>query len=826
MSTSGYWVKTARLDQGSVGTLSEAGDKLATVFVGVLTVSDRCYRRETEDRSGPNLQKIITEMKRFQVVIKVHKIVPDEKNEIKETLRDWSDRLGVNLILTTGGTGFAARDITPEATRLVIDKEASGMMVAITAASLKASPNAMLSRAVCGIRGSTLIINLPGSLKGSAECLRVVLPCLPHGLSLLREETKTVADDHFKIQLNEVATSLIAANVSQQTPFPQINSVIQQNGISPDDHAVSSFIHSYIKTVYLTSLLFIEKLYYINTNIFPQIRVTLDHHVPTHALSSDSGLLSADDLNTINLDIANDSLTNMVITCGLILARIDLLKPLLSVSHLAFCIITIFFNSCIISKKKFTVNICCIKVKALKETNGTQIPQKTNGKPESVVSGKHPQYDEFNVPRRQRTSPYPLLSMDEAFSSILTNVSTLPIISKYYSDAIDHILAEDIRAKAPIPPFPASVMDGYAVIGLDTPCDLDIVGASVCDRNNSNHSKGIRIGKGQAFRINTGAPLPLGADAVIPVEDTVLLKETENGKEELTVRVLKLVRPGENVRPIGCDIKTGEVVLKSQTKIGPSECGILASVGATTVKVYQKPTVAVFSTGSELATPDTENLGPGEIRDSNRILLITTLQSNGFKTLDFGIVPDQPKDLKATILSACEKADVLVTTGGVSMGEKDFLKQLLVKIGAKILFGRVFMKPGKPSTFATLETGQRKKCIFALPGNPVSAVVTCNLFVLPALRKLSGFQEPRPTILSAKLSSDVRLDSRPEYQRVQLRWEPREPIPWAHSTGRQVSSRLLSMLTANALLMLPPSSDACKVIKRGEIVEAMVIDRF
>ncbi|XP_078491956.1 gephyrin [Ciona intestinalis] len=735
MSTSGYWVKTARLDQGSVGTLSDAGDKLATVFVGVLTVSDRCYRRETEDRSGPNLQKIITEMKRFQVVIKVHKIVPDEKNEIKETLRDWCDRLDVNLILTTGGTGFAARDITPEATRLVIDKEASGMMVAITAASLKASPNAMLSRAVCGIRGSTLIINLPGSLKGSAECLRVVLPCLPHGLSLLKEETKTVADDHFKIQLNEVATTLIAANVSQQTPFPQINNVIQQNGSSPDDHT---------------------------------IRVTLDHHVPTHALSSDSGLLSADDLNTINLDIANDSLTSMV-----------------------------------------------------KETNVTQSPKQTNEKPESVVSD-----DEFNVPRRRRTSPYPLLSMDEAFSSILTNVSTLPIISKYYSDAIDHILAEDIRAKAPIPPFPASVMDGYAVIGLDTPCDLDIVGASVCDRNNTNHSKGIRIGKGQAFRINTGAPLPLGADAVIPVEDTVLLKETENGKEELTVRVLKLVRPGENVRPIGCDIKTGEVVLKSQTKIGPSECGILASVGATTVKVYQKPTVAVFSTGSELATPDTENLGPGEIRDSNRILLITTLQSNGFKTLDFGIVPDQPKDLKATILSACEKADVLVTTGGVSMGEKDFLKQLLVKIGAKILFGRVFMKPGKPSTFATLETGQRKKCIFALPGNPVSAVVTCNLFVLPALRKLSGFQEPRPTILSAKLSSDVRLDSRPEYQRVQLRWEPREPIPWAHSTGRQVSSRLLSMLTANALLMLPPRSDACTVIKRGEIVEAMVIDRF
>uniref|UniRef100_H2Y4D6 Gephyrin n=1 Tax=Ciona savignyi TaxID=51511 RepID=H2Y4D6_CIOSA len=728
------------------------------------TVSDRCSRGESEDVSGPTLQKLITEIKRFQVVIKVYKIVPDEKTEIKSTLKDWSDRLNLNLILTTGGTGFAERDVTPEATRMVIEKEANAMMVAIAVASLKFSPNAMLSRAVCGIRGSTLIINLPGSVKASSECLRVVLPSLPHALSLLKGEVKRISKDHMELPQDALKmpnTSILYHYVHNLNVTNSIFCVYgwEASGNTGNCSKVGCFLSSQLSSI------------------------TLEQHVPTHVVSSDSGLLSADDLNTISTPHIDPSI---------LLTRISTTQD-----------------------PNMTKTSMPLDVQSERDSSTpTPLKHPTTGTPI------------YKVARRHRTSPYPLASMDEAFSSILRNAVPLPIISKHYSDAMDHVLAEDIRAKSPIPPFPASIMDGYAVIASDTPCDLNVVGSSVCDRDNCNHSSGVTVEKGQAFRITTGAPLPVGANAVVPVEDTLLLKETDNGREELEVRILKLVRAGESVRPIGCDIKTGEVVIKSSTKIGPSECGILASVGATTVKVHQKPTVAVFSTGSELASPETESLGPGEIRDSNRILLITTLQSNNFKTLDFGIVPDKPGELKAALLSACEKADVVVTTGGVSMGEKDFLKEILVNIGAKIEFGRVFMKPGKPSTFATLQSGDRKKCIFALPGNPVSAVVTCNLFVLPALRKLSGFLEPRPTILSAKLSSEVRLDARPEYQRVQLRWEPQEPIPWAQSTGRQVSSRLLSMLTANALLMLPPRSDTCTSIKRGEIVDAMVIDRF
>uniref|UniRef100_H2Y4D7 MoaB/Mog domain-containing protein n=1 Tax=Ciona savignyi TaxID=51511 RepID=H2Y4D7_CIOSA len=703
-------------------------------------------------------------------VIKVYKIVPDEKTEIKSTLKDWSDRLNLNLILTTGGTGFAERDVTPEATRMVIEKEANAMMVAIAVASLKFSPNAMLSRAVCGIRGSTLIINLPGSVKASSECLRVVLPSLPHALSLLKGEVKRISKDHMELPQDGAAT--------YATRIEAANQSLPMN----DVHVVSYNLSGFLAHFHSCRTLNVGTKYcdkYPGSLKMPNTSI-LYHYV--HNLNVTNSIFCVYGWeasgNTGNCSKVGCFLSSQVRAKPYILG-IHSTNPLLE-----------FLFSLILRISIFLVIEHYIGAACSYPRTPTPLKHPTTGTPI------------YKVARRHRTSPYPLASMDEAFSSILRNAVPLPIISKHYSDAMDHVLAEDIRAKSPIPPFPASIMDGYAVIASDTPCDLNVVGSSVCDRDNCNHSSGVTVEKGQAFRITTGAPLPVGANAVVPVEDTLLLKETDNvswlGREELEVRILKLVRAGESVRPIGCDIKTGEVVIKSSTKIGPSECGILASVGATTVKVHQKPTVAVFSTGSELASPETESLGPGEIRDSNRILLITTLQSNNFKTLDFGIVPDKPGELKAALLSACEKgglfvgvgggldfSDVVVTTGGVSMGEKDFLKEILVNIGAKIEFGRVFMKPGKPSTFATLQSGDRKKCIFALPGNPVSAVVTCNLFVLPALRKLSGFLEPRPTILSAKLSSEVRLDARPEYQRVQLRWEPQEPIPWAQSTGRQ-----------------------------------------
>nr|CAB3250573.1 gephyrin [Phallusia mammillata] len=702
-----FWLKTAKLNRGSVGTVpSPDMEDEPTIFVGILTVSDRCSSGENQDISGPRIQALIQSIPRFRVIVKVQKIVPDEVLVIQETLKDWSDKLGLSLILTTGGTGFSPRDVTPEATKAVIEKDAPAMAVAINIAALKITPHAMLSRAVCGIRGNVLIVNLPGSAKASTECLTVILPALPHGIDLLRNRRPSKTQDH---QINDSTPSL-------------------------------------------------------STDSFR-------HHIQEHP-DRGSSLVTASDLN-LEPEIEVDD----------------------AVSHACR-------HHSVVGSRPISRSI--------------QSDSAVSGLDSSGIS---------KIARRLRNSPYPLTSMDKAFSIVLNNSPPLRVVSKYYKEAFGHILAENVRSKGPLPPFPASIMDGYAVLASDTPGDLDVVGSSICERDNTSSSN-TYLSPGKVYRITTGAPLPVGADAIVPVEETMLLEETDDGETELRVRIMKSVLPGQDVRPVGSDIKTGEVVVKAGTKIGPSEAGLLAAVGITSVRVHCLPVIALFSTGNELAEPDTQVLGPGEIRDSNRVTLTLFLEQQGYKVTDMGIIPDDPIRLKEALLNACDQADVIITSGGVSMGEKDFIKPLLTTLGATIQFGRVFMKPGKPTTFATLETTKGKKLFFALPGNPVSGLVTCNLFVLPCLRKMGGWEEPRPTIIKAKLSFDVRLDPRPEYQRVHLRWEPKESTPWADSTGRQISSRLLSMVSANGLLMLPPRNDMCQSIKRGEVVDAMVIDQL
>ncbi|KAK2508860.1 hypothetical protein MC885_006650, partial [Smutsia gigantea] len=376
---------------------------------------------------------------------------------------------------------------------------------------------------------------------------------------------------------------------------------------------------------------------------------------------------------------------------------------------------------------------------------------------------------------------------------------------------------------------------------------------------------------GQVMRVTTGAPIPCGADAVVQVEDTELIRESDDGTEELEVRILVQARPGQDIRPIGHDIKRGECVLAKGTHMGPSEIGLLATVGVTEVEVNKFPVVAVMSTGNELLNPE-DDLLPGKIRDSNRSTLLATIQEHGYPTINLGIVGDNPDDLLNALNEGISRADVIITSGGVSMGEKDYLKQVLdIDLHAQIHFGRVFMKPGLPTTFATLDIDGVRKIIFALPalgkveingvqqllvvrslpfasrpecvyplrhltialfrhpldqGNPVSAVVTCNLFVVPALRKMQGILDPRPTIIKARLSCDVKLDPRPEYHRCILTWHHQEPLPWAQSTGNQMSSRLMSMRSANGLLMLPPKTEQYVELHKGEVVDVMVIGRL
>ncbi|XP_053458239.1 gephyrin isoform X6 [Nycticebus coucang] len=747
------------------------------IRVGVLTVSDSCFRNLAEDRSGINLKDLVQDPSLLGGTISAYKIVPDEVEEIKETLIDWCDEKELNLILTTGGTGFAPRDVTPEATKEVIEREAPGMALAMLMGSLNVTPLGMLSRPVCGIRGKTLIINLPGSKKGSQECFQFILPALPHAIDLLRDAIVKVKEVHDELEdLPSPPPPL------SPPPTTSPHKQTEDKGVQCEEEEE-------------------EK--------------------------KDSGVASTEDSSSSHITAAAIAAKKhpFYTSPAVIMAHGEQPIPgLINYSHHS----TGSTDERVQSRCSSKENILRARGRKWPRSGASFSRERWEAwsqplwrsRERAQVAG-HSAVDITKVARRHRMSPFPLTSMDKAFITVLEMTPVLGTEIINYRDGMGRVLAQDVYAKDNLPPFPASVKDGYAVRAADGPGDRFIIGESQAGEQPTQ-----TVMPGQVMRVTTGAPIPCGADAVVQVEDTELIRESDDGTEELEVRILVQARPGQDIRPIGHDIKRGECVLAKGTHMGPSEIGLLATVGVTEVEVNKFPVVAVMSTGNELLNPE-DDLLPGKIRDSNRSTLLATIQEHGYPTINLGIVGDNPDDLLNALNEGISRADVIITSGGVSMGEKDYLKQVLdIDLHAQIHFGRVFMKPGLPTTFATLDIDGVRKIIFALPGNPVSAVVTCNLFVVPALRKMQGILDPRPTIIKARLSCDVKLDPRPEYHRCILTWHHQEPLPWAQSTGNQMSSRLMSMRSANGLLMLPPKTEQYVELHKGEVVDVMVIGRL
>uniref|UniRef100_A0A672S937 Gephyrin n=1 Tax=Sinocyclocheilus grahami TaxID=75366 RepID=A0A672S937_SINGR len=776
------------------------------IRVGVLTVSDSCFRNLAEDRSGINLKDLVHDPSLLGGTISAYKIVPDEIDEIKETLIDWCDEKELNLILTTGGTGFAPRDVTPEATKEVIEREAPGMSLAMLVGSLKVTPLGMLSRPVCGIRGKTLIINLPGSKKGSQECFQFILPALPHAIDLLREAV---------VKVKEVPNELedLPSPPPPPSPLPTSSPHCQteDKGVQCEeeeeekkDSGVASTEDS--SSSHITAASIAAK-------------------IPDSIISRGVQVLPRD---TASLSTTPSESPRAQATSRLSTASCPTPKARLPSSSSTLSIAEVFLHASRAAspwQQLFSTSLQC-RLEVLKDdrhghrTFSSRVQSRCSSK-ENILRASHSAVDITKVARRHRMSPFPLTSMDKAFITVLEMTAVLGTEIINYRDGMGRVLAQDVYAKDNLPPFPASVKDGYAVRAADGPGDRFIIGESQAGEQPTH-----TVMPGQVMRVTTGAPIPCGADAVVQVEDTELLRESEDGTEELEVRILIQARPGQDIRPIGHDIKRGECVLAKGTHMGSSEIGLLATVGVTEVEVQKFPVVAVMSTGNELLNPE-DDLHPGKIRDSNRSTLLATIQEHGYPTINLGIVGDNPDDLLNALNEGISRADVVITSGGVSMGEKDYLKQVLdIDLHAQIHFGRVFMKPGLPTSFATVDMDGSRKLIFALPGNPVSAVVTCNLFVIPALRKMQGILDPRPTIIKARLSCDVKLDPRPEYHRCILTWHHQEPLPWAQSTGNQVSSRLMSMRSANGLLMLPPKTEQYVELRKGEVVDVMVIGRL
>ncbi|XP_008395694.2 gephyrin isoform X1 [Xiphophorus maculatus] len=786
------------------------------IRVGVLTVSDSCFRNLAEDRSGINLKDLVHDPSLLGGMIVAYKIVPDEIDEIKETLVDWCDEKELNLILTTGGTGFAPRDVTPEATKEVIEREAPGMSLAMLMGSLNVTPLGMLSRPVCGIRGKTLIINLPGSKKGSQECFQFILPALPHAIDLLRDavvKVKEVVDELEDLPSPPPPLSP-PPNSSPRRQTEDKGVQCEEEDEEKKDSGVASTEDS--SSSHITS-------------------ASITAKIPDSIISRGVQVLPRDaaSLSTTPSESPRAQATSRLSTasCPTPKARLPSCSSTLSIAEASRREFRAHLDEVITLKSRYsTLDQLHCRLEVLKDdrrrTFSSRVQSRCSSK-ENILRSSHSAVDITKVARRHRMSPFPLTSMDKAFITVLEMTAVLGTEIINYRDGMGRVLAQDVYAKDNLPPFPASVKDGYAVRAADGPGDRFIIGESQAGEQPTH-----TVMPGQVMRVTTGAPIPCGADAVVQVEDTELLRESEDGTEELEVRILVQARPGQDIRPIGHDIKRGECVLAKGTHMGPSEIGLLATVGVTEVEVQKFPVVAVMSTGNELLNPE-DDLHPGKIRDSNRSTLLATIQEHGYPTINLGIVGDNfmpcsPDDLLNALNEGISRADVIITSGGVSMGEKDYLKQVLdIDLHAQIHFGRVFMKPGLPTTFATLDIDGARKLIFALPGrNPVSAVVTCNLFVIPALRKMQGILDPRPTIIKARLSCDVKLDPRPEYHRCILTWHHQEPLPWAQSTGNQVSSRLMSMRSANGLLMLPPKTEQYVELHKGEVVDVMVIGRL
>ncbi|KAM0472839.1 hypothetical protein ACHAPX_008516 [Trichoderma viride] len=663
----------------------------------VLIVSTTAAKDPSADASATVLREVLMQDGGGRWDVVDERIVSDNVFDIQRNIMLWADGPNaVNLIITTGGTGFSVADVTPEAVAPMIHKSAPGLIHAMLSASLAVTPFAMMSRPTAGVRNKTLIVTLPGSPKGAKENLQAIIKTLPHAC----------------LQAGGAnSRALHSGGVKKLEADAGIDR-------SPTQASASSHQH---------------------------------HHGHSHGHSYGPGH---------------------------------------SHGHG--------------SLQRFTT------------------PSSNNA---SHLSNDFSQ----GPTRRYRESPYPMLSVDDALALVLEH-SPEPHLElvKVDENIVGMVLADDIKAKENVPAFRASIVDGYAVV---VPKDGSVKGAfPVTGVSHAAPGEISPLKEGEIARITTGAPLPPGANAVIMVEDTTLKTMTEDGKEEKEVEIqAEGVTDGANVREIGSDIAQGSVILKKGEQISAvgGEIGLLAAVGVAEAQVYKRPVVGVLSTGDEIVDYHRPGgLKLGEVRDTNRITLISAAKEWGFPVIDLGIASDKPGSLEETLRAGLREADVLITTGGVSMGELDLLKPTLERsLGGTIHFGRVAMKPGKPTTFATIpvkdNAGQRiSKAVFSLPGNPASALVTFHLFVLPSLHKQSGVSPVGLPKVPVTLAHEFRVDARPEFHRVVVTIG-QDGLLTASSTGGQRSSKVGSLRSANALLCLPGGGGK---LEKGSKVNALLMN--
>ncbi len=399
-----------------------------------------------------------------------------------------------------------------------------------------------------------------------------------------------------------------------------------------------------------------------------------------------------------------------------------------------------------------------------------------------------------------------MIALEEAQAKVNRDLAVLAPADTPVAESLGMVLAETVAADEAIPPFANTAMDGFAVRADDTvgaskdhPISLPVVATiaagSVAPRP---------LAAGEAMRIMTGAPVPEGADAIIMVELTK--------PAGFDVDLMAEVPVGNHIRPAGDDISRGAEILHPGTILGPGHLGVLASLGRQTVRVYRRPRVGVMSTGDELVEGP-EPLLPGQIRDSNRLTLLSMAREAGFEPVDLGLIRDDEKEIERALRTGVATCDAVITSGGVSMGDFDFVKAVLTRVG-DFSWMQVAIKPAKPLVFGLLDNVP----IFGLPGNPVSSMVSFELFARPGLRRMMGrLDAERPRIQAVAEAPMKRTpDGKTHFSRVILT-DAEDGSKRVRLSGGQGSHQLMAMATANGLAILPNGDG----VDTGEMVEVM-----
>ncbi|RFT15299.1 MAG: Molybdopterin biosynthesis protein MoeA [Candidatus Saccharicenans subterraneus] len=390
-----------------------------------------------------------------------------------------------------------------------------------------------------------------------------------------------------------------------------------------------------------------------------------------------------------------------------------------------------------------------------------------------------------------------MISYEQAKNLVMERARVLGKEEVALAGAPGRVAAAEIRSKIPVPPFRNSAVDGYAIRSEDTAGQAGPARLKLRAEQPAGEYFRKRLGPGQTVKVMTGAPVPAGADSVVPVEEA----EEKDG----VIFIKREFKAGENVREAGEDVKKGQVIITAGTVLRAPHLGLLAACGVSRVKVYRRPKVAVLITGNELCRPG-EKLLPGKIYDSNSIILEALLETSPAELVALRQVRDDFKSLTAALRAAKGKADVIITSGGVSVGDYDLVKEAAKKLGAEEVFWKVAQKPAKPLAFYQLKKGKQLAWLFGLPGNPGAVMISFEEYVRPFIKKLSGRQDYWPREVEAVLTVPYRK-KRGRLNFVRGRLEQVEGTWRATPAGQQESGIISSLAETDGLALVPAEAD-------------------